>query len=230
MLPLHHFMKYIFFFFLLFSVSANAQIFSSAFTAQQTIQKKHHTAFLYPAPPRKLYQRNHGVIVGLQRGQSTAIELGGEAHWRKLALKKPTITGATGSMEYNFGDHVIGYKGGMWVKRGRVNFTYGGNITYFNNFKGLHRFGAGPAIGFRLAGFHLINGYNFLGGDKELDKINTLYMTLRYYFPLQNKFTWDRKTMQKKKQKRKEREQKKKARDEEKKGKEKKSLRELLRF
>ena len=35
----------------------------------------------------------------------------------------------------------------------------------------------------------------FLAGDKELEGANTLYITLRYYFPVKNKFTWDRKTM-----------------------------------
>jgi hypothetical protein len=212
-----------------FSLFAKAQTPFGGFQQAALIETS-SDPFSASAPPRKLFQRNHGVIIGLQRGRSTAIELGGEAHWRKLALKKPHIIGATGNMEYNFGDHVIGYKAGVWAKQGRINFTYGANVGYFTNFKGLHRYSAGPAIGFRFAGFHLINGYNFLGGDKELDKVNTLHMTLRYYFPLENKFTWDRKTMKKKKQRRKERDRKKVEREKEKQGSERKSLRELLRF
>ncbi|HVE61118.1 MAG TPA: hypothetical protein VNA26_04820 [Chitinophagaceae bacterium] len=184
----------------------------------------------YSFSKRKLFQRNHGAILGLQRGRSTSIELGVEAHWRKIALKKPRITGASLNMEYNFGNHVIGYKAGMWTKRGRVNLTYGGNLVYFNDFKGLHRYGAGPAIGFRLAGFHLINGYNFLAGDKELDKVNTLYMTLRYYFPLENKFTWDRKTMKKKERRKKEKSKRKEQREKEKMNGEKKGIRKLFDF
>ena len=164
---------------------------------------------------KKLFQRNYGAILGWQRGAVSAIEFGAEGHWRKLSLTNPSIVGATANLSYNFGHHTIGYQAGMWMKRGRVNLTYGGNLLYYSNFKGLERYGLGPAVGFRLAGFHLINGFNFLGGDKELEGANSLYITLRYYFPVENKFTWDRKTMKKKKERKKEKEKKKKEREEE---------------
>ena len=184
---------------------------------------------------KKLRQRNHGVIVGVQRGRSTAIELGGEAHWRKISLKDPQIIGATANMEYDFSQHMVGYKAGMWMKRGRVNFTYGGNIGYHTDFKGRNIYTAGPAIGFRLLGLHLINGYNFQVGDTEVDKdggtgVNMLYMSLRYYFPLENKFVWDgnrKKQNQKaraKKERLKEKEAKKRAREKQKEGTPKKKL------
>ncbi len=179
---------------------------------------------------KKLFQNNRGAIVGLQRGAVTAIEIGAEAHWRKLSLSNPRIIGATANFGYNFGKHVIGYQAGMWMKHGRVNLTYGGNLVYYSNFKGLNRYGAGPAVGFRLAGFHLINGYNFLAGDKDLEGANTLYITLRYYFPVENKFTWDRKTMKKKKERRREKETRKKEREEEKENGAKKNLWERLHF
>ncbi len=167
---------------------------------------------------RKLLQRNHGIIVGLQRGQSTAIELGGEAHWRKISLKNPHIIGATANMEYNFADHMIGYKAGMWMKRGRINFTYGANVAYYTDFNGRHIYGIGPSVGFRLLGLHLVNGYNFLAGDLDTEKgqtqVNKLYLSLRYYFPVQNKFTWDNKV---RKQRLKEKEKKKKQKAKEKK-------------
>ncbi len=152
-----------------------------------------------PFAKRILFQRNTGMVLGLQRGKYANIELGGEAHWRKISLTNPHIIGATANLEYNFEKNVLGYKAGAWMKRGRVNLTYGANISYYTNFNDGHRFGVGPSIGFRLLGFHLINGYNFLTKDKasisELPtEVNTLYMSLRYYFPVQNKFTWDRKT------------------------------------
>jgi hypothetical protein len=176
---------------------------------------------------KKLRQRNHGVIVGLQRGRSTAIELGGEAHWRKISLKDPHIIGATANMEYDFSQHMVGYKAGMWMKRGRVNLTYGGNIGYHTDFKGRNIYTAGPAVGFRLLGLHLINGYNFQAGDTKADKdggtgVNKLYMSLRYYFPLENRFVWDgnrKKQKQKaraKKERLKEKEARQKAREKEK--------------
>ncbi len=167
---------------------------------------------------KKLYQRNSGMILGLQKGRSTAIELGAEFHWRKMSvLNKPHIIGATANMEYNFSEHIVGYKAGMWVKRGRVNLTYGGNISYYNDFKGGSRFGIGPSVGFRLMGFHLINGYTFLTKDNKSEKetqmqVNTLYTSLRYFFPVENKFIWDRKTMKKKRERKKERAKKKEER------------------
>lgn len=186
---------------------------------------------LLSSSARKLFQRNTGIILGWQRGSNTAIEFGGEAHWRKLSLLKPHIIGATANLEYDFSNHIIGYKAGMWMKRGRVNLTYGGNLSYHNNFKKVSRFGIGPAVGFRLMGFHLINGYNFLTKDKGADKgnalpVNSLYMTLRYYFPVQNKFTWDRKTMKKKRERKKERARRKKKRQ----NSDKKGLRKLFDF
>jgi hypothetical protein len=155
-------------------------------------------------PLPKLRQRNYGAIIGIQRGHTTAIELGGEMHWRKIGLRKPHIWGATANMEYSFGEHLVGYKAGVWRKQGRVNLTYGANVAYFNNFNGGHQFGIGPSVGFRLFGLHLVNGINILTGNITKDKTatanmgaNTLYMSLRYYFPLKNKFVWDRKDKKK---------------------------------
>ena len=170
------------------------------------------------APGRKLFQRNSGMILGLQRGKFTSIELGGEAHWRKISLLKPRITGATANLEYNFGSNILGYKAGMWMKRGRINLTYGANVSYFTNFNNGNRFGIGPSVGFRLLGLHLINGINILTKDKtSADEkpinVNTLYMSLRYYFPVKNNFTWDRKTMKKKRERRREREQRRKEKE-----------------
>jgi hypothetical protein len=166
---------------------------------------------------RKLFQKNTGMIIGLQRGKYNSIELGGEAHWRKISLLKPHIIGATANLEYNFENNVIGYKAGMWMKRGRINLTYGANVSYFTNFKEGNRFGFGPSVGFRLLGLHLINGYNFLTkdntqGDEAPIQVNSLYMSLRYYFPVHNSFSWDRKTMKKKRERQKARAERKKER------------------
>ena len=162
-------------------------------------------------PPRKLFQRNTGMVLGWQRGRYSFIELGVEAHWRKISLVKPHIIGATANMEYNFGNNVLGYKAGAWMKRGRINLTYGANVGYFTNFKDGHRFGVGPSVGFRLLGFHLMNGINFLTPDKSAATehpvaVNSLYMTLRYYFPVQNRFVWDRQTRLRKKERQERRE------------------------
>jgi hypothetical protein len=142
-----------------------------------------------------------------------------EGHWRKISLLKPHIVGATVNMEYNFGNNVLGYRAGAWMKRGRINLTYGANVSYFTNFKDGHRFGAGPSVGFRLLGFHLINGFNFLTADGSATSenpvaVNPLYISLRYYFPVQNRFVWDRQTRLRKKERQEAREKRKKERQE----------------
>jgi hypothetical protein len=159
---------------------------------------------------RKLFQRNTGMIVGLQRGKYTSLELGGEAHWRKISLLKPRIIGATANLAYDFGNNVLGYHAGIWKKQGRVNLTYGADINYFTDFNNRQSFGIGPSIGFRFFGLHLVNGYTLLTkkntrNDEAPLPVNTFYMSLRYYFPVKNKFTWDRQTMKKKKARKKER-------------------------
>lgn len=209
-----------------FSASLQAQMTPDALSMNESRFLPDYSMGNYTmASKTKLFQRNRGMIIGLQRGQSTAIELGGEAHWRKLSLRKPHIIGATANMEYHFSDHIIGYKAGMWMKRGRVNLTYGANLAYFTDFKGQHIYGGGPAVGFRLLGLHLINGYNFLAnnkiiaadGVKSANQVNTLYLSLRYYFPVENKFVWDRKEKEKaKKKKEKEKRRRKKEKEDEK--------------
>lgn len=167
---------------------------------------------------RKLFQRNTGMIAGIQRGKYTNIELGAEAHWRKISLFNPRVIGATANLEYNLANNVLGYTAGVWTKKGRINLTYGGNINYFTDFNEGHRFGFGPAVGFRFFGFHVLNGYTFFTGDGEKTELpafpaNNFYMSIRYYFPVENKFTWDRQTMKKKKQRKKERARRKRERN-----------------
>ena len=187
-----------------------------------------------PLFARKLYQRNTGMILGLQKGKYTNLELGGEAHWRKISLLKPYIYGATANLEYNFEENVLGYKAGLWMKRGRINLTYGANVNYYTDFNDGNRFGFGPSIGFRLFGLHLVNGYTFFTGSGKSNAetsvaANPLYMSLRYYFPVHNKFTWDRATMKRKKERQKERAKRKKERQKKRESGERKSVLDLFR-
>lgn len=213
-------MRILLFFLLLISIVADAQtayhFTPAAFPVTNRDDYFTDASSLFGG--RKLFQRNTGVIIGLQRGRFTSIELGGEAHWRKIGLLKPHIIGATANLEYNFENNVIGYKAGVWFKRGRINLTYGANAGYFTNFKESNNFSIGPSVGFRLLGLHLINGYNFLIKNKTTPdetpaEANTLYMSLRYYFPVKNSFTWDRKTMRKKRERKKGRAKRKKERE-----------------
>jgi len=202
---------------LLLAITSRGQVAFNAAVTTANLYSRTSENFVDYSYKRKLFQRNTGVIIGLQRGKYNALELGGEAHWRKISLLRPHIIGASAIMEYNFDNNVIGYKAGMWMKRGRINFTYGINAAYFTDFKEGRRFGFGPSIGFRLLGLHLLNGYNFLTKDNIKSEeppieVNTLYMSLRYYIPVRNSFTWDRKTMKKKRERKRERQERKEER------------------
>ncbi|MGK7391364.1 MAG: hypothetical protein ACNS60_13495 [Candidatus Cyclobacteriaceae bacterium M2_1C_046] len=131
-------------------------------------------------------KRSFGMIGGIERGNITFLELGVESHWKKIRLKNARTLAANVNMEYNFGNNILGYNAAGWIKKGRVNLTYGVNFNYVTDFT-YTRYGMGPQIGFRLLGFHIVNGYNFLLGDEELDRVNKFYVGLRYYFPLDKK-------------------------------------------
>lgn len=137
-------------------------------------------------PDFKIRMKSYGMLLGVQRGKYTFLELGVERHWQKVKLIKPRTYSLGANLEYNFKNNVIGYKLSGWMKVGRINLTYGGNICYFTNFEAT-RIGLGPAIGFRFLGFHLINGYNFTFGSEDFKEFNTLYVSLRYFFPLDRK-------------------------------------------
>lgn len=199
------------FFLLLFAFSSSAQLaYEPEFFINNNIREA----------KAKLFQRNYGMILGLQRGAYTFLELGTEIHWRKVSLFKPSIYSATTNIEYNLKHNVIGYKVGAWMKQGRVNLTYGINFSYHTNFT-YKKVGVGPSVGFRILGFHLLAGGNFLVGDKELEQVNPLYVAARYYFPVDNKFSWKKKRDEKDKDKEKAKKKKRKAKEKKKKTKEK---------
>ena len=139
-----------------------------------------------PLPKYVARKKAFGMIGGIERGQFTFLELGVEQHWKKFKLKRAPTFAINANMEYNFGYNVLGYNAGAWFKIGRVNLTYGFTINYITDFE-RSRFGIGPQIGFRLLGFHLVNGYNFLFADKELHRVNKFYVGLRYFFPVRSR-------------------------------------------
>jgi len=145
----------------------------------------------------KVTSRNYGMLIGVQRGKYTFIELGAEMHWRKIKFVNPRIYGLSATMEYNIRYNVLGYKVGIWAKRGRVDLTYGITGAYFTDFT-YNRIGIGPAIGFRLLGFHIVNGFNFTTGHRDFKTFNNLYISLRYFFPVDSKVKFKRKNKKKK--------------------------------
>jgi hypothetical protein len=134
----------------------------------------------------RIFTRSYGFIAGLQGGRLTFIETGLESHWRKITISKPRLLGISANVEYNWGYNILGYKASIFHKVGRINFTYGLNFNYYTDFD-YGKIGLGPVIGFKLFGFHLLNGYSFMFGNKEFDKYNTFYVAIRYFFPLKSK-------------------------------------------
>lgn len=141
-----------------------------------------------PMPKYVATKRAFGMIGGVERGKFTFVELGIEQHFKKFKLKRAPTFALNANMEYNFGHNILGYNAGAWLKIGRVNLTYGFTLNYITDFE-KSRYGLGPQIGFRLLGFQLVNGYNFLFGNKELKTVNTFYVGLRFFFPVKSKTT-----------------------------------------
>lgn len=168
---------YLFFFVLFFSLQANAQ-----FPQGRTDRN----LYAFSSNLLKVSTRSYGMILGVQRGKFTFFEFGAEMHWNKVKLVNPRTFSLGANFEYNFGNNVLGYKVSGWAKVGRINLTYGLNLCYYTDFDST-RLGLGPAIGFRLLGFHLINGINLTIGDKYFQDYNKIYVTIRYFFPLDRK-------------------------------------------
>lgn len=142
----------------------------------------------------KINTRKFGVLLGYQQGQYAFFELGAEHQWKKLKLVKPKTYTLNANLEYNFTNKVLGYKLSGWMKVGRLNLTYGANACLYTNFEE-NKFGMGPAIGYKLLGFHFINGYNFMfNRDKEgFDEFNTIYISVRYFFAQNRTFKFRKK-------------------------------------
>jgi hypothetical protein len=139
-----------------------------------------------PLPKYVATKKSFGMIGGIERGKFTFLVLGVEQHWKKFKLKRAPTIAVNANLAYNFGNNVLGYNAGAWLKIGRVNLTYGFTLNYITDFEKV-RYGLGPQVGFRLLGFHFVNGFNFLFGDRELKDINKLYVGIRYYFPVRSR-------------------------------------------
>jgi hypothetical protein len=146
----------------------------------------------YDARLFKIYSRSYGLLIGIQKGKYTFLELGVEQHWRKIKLIKPRLTSVGLNMEYNFKYNVLGYKAAVWTKRGRVDLTYGLAACYFTDFD-RSRYGFAPMIGFRLLGFHLVNGYNIIFDKGDFNRVNPLFISLRYFISTDTKIRFRRK-------------------------------------
>ncbi len=133
----------------------------------------------------KVTREKYGILLGMERGTYSFIELGGEYQHKKLKLKNAPTVSFNGLFKYNLKYNIAQYQVGSWYRRGRANLTYGLNLNYVTDFNE-NKFGVTPAIGYKLLGFHLQTGYKFLS-KANFTEYNTMYVSIRYYLSQKRK-------------------------------------------
>lgn len=123
--------------------------------------------------------RKIGPYFGIQQGRYTVGELGGEIQFKQIKIKKPLTHALYMGGEYNIPNNSLGFNAGAWRKPGRFDFTYGVNLAYRTDFE-FNRWGGGPFVGYKIYGFHLFTGYNFLTRAGQFTEVNQLYISLRF--------------------------------------------------
>lgn len=145
--------------------------------------------------PVKIYQYSYGIAGGVTKGRATFIDLGGEFHWQKMKLVSPRTWAVGANVSYNFTDNIIGYRAEGWTRKGRLNLIYGLHAAYYSDFEN-GRFGFGPNIGFRILNIHFGTGANIFisnPNEKLRKATNGLYVNLKYYLPIKNTYSVDKK-------------------------------------
>jgi hypothetical protein len=138
--------------------------------------------FAEPIPqPLKINLHKFGPYIGLQRGAYTSIEFGAEYQLKKMAWIKPTTHAAHFGFNYNLYHNVLGYDMGYWMKKGRLNLTYGANLIYRTDYS-RSTLGFTPLIGFKFSQLHLQTGYNFLTTSTPPKAVNGFFISLRFVF------------------------------------------------
>lgn len=145
--------------------------------------------FLKKIEFKKLYVLKSGSYIGLQQGKYQAIEFGQELQWKRIKLKNSRAYAGNFGFDYDFKERIIGFKTGLWFKKGKFNLTYGVNAVFRSNFSE-ERYGIGPAIGFKILGFHLQTGYNFLSKSTNFNNTDKLYISLRFIFINSRDYKW----------------------------------------
>lgn len=152
-----------------------------------------------PFPKLDITTTKTGLIIGYQQGQFSGVELGMERQWKQLKLKKPRTLAVTANAEYLFQTNNLAFRAGPWVKFGRMDFTYGADLLVASDFENT-RIGASPNIGFKLIGFHVLAGYNFIS-QRDSFNHNSLHLSIRYFLSKSRSFDIERSNKKKKKKK-----------------------------
>ena len=145
-------------------------------------------------PLLKVKVRKSGPYFGLQQGAYLFAELGGEMQFKRMQFKKATTQAINGGAMYNLVNNVLGFNLGAWMKQGRFDFTYGINLAYRTDFE-QNRFGGGPVLGYKIWGFHLLAGFDFIPKRSTFSETNNLYVAARFLLVnnRDTKWTWRKK-------------------------------------
>ncbi len=163
--------------------------------AMGVIKGNTHPTFTNPIP--ELNTIKTGLLIGVQKGKFFGVEIGMERQWKEIKLKKPFTWAIAATGEYQFEANAAGFKAGPWVKFGRLDFTYGLNLTVLSDFE-YSKFGISPTIGFKLIGFHVLASYNITTSNGPFVNYNKLHLSLRYYISKNREFKWKKSDKKKK--------------------------------
>jgi len=120
-----------------------------------------------------------GPYFSLQRGKYTVPEIGVERQCKQIKYKTENTYHLSMEFNLNFKYNVLGYDIGYWIKPSRIGLTYGLNMVMRTDFDET-RIGFAPVIGYKLFGFHLQTGYNFLTRPVNFTQTNTFFISLRF--------------------------------------------------
>ena len=141
-------------------------------------------------PLLKVNVRKSGPYFGIQQGLYTVAELGGEMQFKRVKLKQPHTHAINLGASYNLPNNVFGFNAGAYRKPGRFDFFYGVNLAHRTDFS-QHRWGGGPLIGYKVFGFQVLTGYNFLFPMDSFRTNNTLYVGLRFVLINKRDANWE---------------------------------------
>ncbi len=128
-------------------------------------------------PKYKISTKKYGVIIGLNRGEFTAFELGGETQFKRVKLTNPITHAANFSFDYNFKQNTLGLNVGYWFKTARLGLTYGARGRYMSDFTEDY-LAISPMLGFKFSILHLQVGYNYYPTTPNFNH-NKLFVSLR---------------------------------------------------
>jgi len=135
--------------------------------------------------------RKLGPYFGLQQGRFTVGELGMEAQFKDIRLKKTKTHAVHLGFGYNTSNNVLQINAGYWHKPSRFDLTYGVDVCMRSNFTE-ERYGVSPVIGYKVFGFHIRAGYMLLTRSETFINTNTLFINLRFTLVNNRNFKWNR--------------------------------------